>query len=176
MKTASAVIVLALGALVSHAAAATEVSVPMFEVHAGGLGPQLGAVVIQESPNGLRFDAKMAHLSPGPHGFHVHEGDTCSPSVANGKPVPAGAAGGHWDPDGTHTHAGPQGNGHRGDLPPLTADQSGMLHEQVLAPHIGKLADLHGHVLMIHAGGDNFSDHPSPLGGGGVRVACGIIP
>ena len=27
---------------------------------------------------------------------------------------------------------------------------------------------------MIHAGGDNYSDHPEALGGGGARVACGV--
>jgi Cu/Zn superoxide dismutase len=29
-------------------------------------------------------------------------------------------------------------------------------------------------VALIHAGGDNYSDQPAPLGGGGVRLACGV--
>ena len=29
--------------------------------------------------------------------------------------------------------------------------------------------------LMIHVGGDNMSDQPKPLGGGGARYACGVI-
>ena len=28
---------------------------------------------------------------------------------------------------------------------------------------------------MIHVGGDNHSDHPAALGGGGPRMACGVI-
>jgi len=28
---------------------------------------------------------------------------------------------------------------------------------------------------MIHAGGDNYSDSPAPLGGGGARIACGVL-
>jgi Cu-Zn family superoxide dismutase len=28
---------------------------------------------------------------------------------------------------------------------------------------------------MIHAGGDNYSDHPEKLGGGGARIACGVV-
>jgi superoxide dismutase, Cu-Zn family len=28
---------------------------------------------------------------------------------------------------------------------------------------------------MIHAGGDNYADQPQPLGGGGARIACGVI-
>jgi len=37
------------------------------------------------------------------------------------------------------------------------------------------LADFEGKALMIHAGGDNFSDTPKPLGGGGERIACGVV-
>ena len=44
----------------------------------------------------------------------------------------------------------------------------------VLAPRL-KMADLKGRALMIHAGGDNYADQPAPLGGGGVRWACGVI-
>lgn len=29
--------------------------------------------------------------------------------------------------------------------------------------------------LMVHVGGDNMSDQPKPLGGGGERYACGVI-
>jgi superoxide dismutase, Cu-Zn family len=29
--------------------------------------------------------------------------------------------------------------------------------------------------LIIHAGGDNHADQPAPSGGGGARVACGVI-
>jgi Cu-Zn family superoxide dismutase len=44
----------------------------------------------------------------------------------------------------------------------------------VLAPRL-KVADIRGRSLMIHAGGDNYSDSPAPLGGGGDRVACGVV-
>ena len=30
-------------------------------------------------------------------------------------------------------------------------------------------------VQRVHAGGDNYSDQPAPLGGGGARIACGVI-
>jgi Cu-Zn family superoxide dismutase len=45
----------------------------------------------------------------------------------------------------------------------------------VTAPRLTKLSEVKGKALMIHAGGDNFSDQPKPLGGGGERIACGII-
>jgi Cu-Zn family superoxide dismutase len=37
-------------------------------------------------------------------------------------------------------------------------------------------ADVAGRSIMIHEGGDNYSDSPAPLGGGGARIACGVIP
>jgi len=38
-----------------------------------------------------------------------------------------------------------------------------------------KIADLADRSIVIHAKGDNYSDTPSPLGGGGARVACGVV-
>jgi len=43
----------------------------------------------------------------------------------------------------------------------------------VLAPRL-KMTDVKGHALMVHAGGDNYSDNPEKLGGGGARIACGV--
>jgi Cu-Zn family superoxide dismutase len=44
----------------------------------------------------------------------------------------------------------------------------------VVAPHL-TVDDVLGHSIMIHAGGDNYSDQPAPLGGGGARIACGKL-
>jgi superoxide dismutase, Cu-Zn family len=43
-----------------------------------------------------------------------------------------------------------------------------------VAPHL-PVADVKGHSIMIHVGGDNYSDQPAPLGGGGARFACGVV-
>jgi Cu-Zn family superoxide dismutase len=40
---------------------------------------------------------------------------------------------------------------------------------------IGTVAEVKGRSIMIHAGGDNYSDQPVPLGGGGGRTACGVV-
>ncbi|WP_071764615.1 superoxide dismutase family protein [Burkholderia ubonensis] len=173
---AAAIFALASGALVSHEAAAAQLSVPMYEVNTDGTGHQVGTVLVLESPYGLLFHAQMEKLDASTHGFHVHEGGACEPSIINGKVVAAGAAGGHWDPEVTKKHAGPYGDGHRGDLPPLHADMNGKVDELVLAPRISKLDDVRGRTLVVHAGGDNFDDHPMPLGGGGSRMVCGVIP
>jgi Cu-Zn family superoxide dismutase len=88
--------------------------------------------------------------------------------------VAALGAGGHLDPAGTGRHGEPWGDGHLGDLPALVVAADGSADMPVLAPRL-KLADVRGRSLMVHAGGDNHSDHPQALGGGGARVACGII-
>jgi Cu-Zn family superoxide dismutase len=94
--------------------------------------------------------------------------------MKDGKQVPALAAGGHYDPAGANKHLGPQGAGHLGDLPAITVGADGKAVTAVVAARL-KLADVKGRSLMIHAGGDNYSDQPVPLGGGGARVACGVI-
>ena len=88
--------------------------------------------------------------------------------------VPALAAGGHLDPKETNRHREPWGDGHLGDLPPLYMTTDGTAVNPVHGPRL-KLADVRNRSLMIHAGGDNHSDDPLPLGGGGARVACGVI-
>ena len=86
------------------------------------------------------------------------------------------AAGGHWDPKEAKKHGYPwQDDAHLGDLPALIVLADGTATNPVLAPRIKSLTEVVGHSMMIHEGGDNHSDHPKPLGGGGARMACGVI-
>ena len=140
-----------------------------------GVGAEIGKVTIADSRYGLVFTPALQGLAPGLHGFHVHQNPSCQPAEKDGKPIAAGAAGGHYDPAGTNRHGEPWGDGHLGDLPPLYVDANGSATQPVLAPRL-KAADVAGHSIMVHAGGDNHADHPAPLGGGGARVACGVVP
>jgi Cu-Zn family superoxide dismutase len=112
-------------------------------------------------------------LAPGIHGFHVHEHPNCEPA-REGQKTAAGLAGGHFDPTASGRHEGPYGKGHLGDLPVLWVDQEGSSTLPVLAPRL-QVKDVKDRALMIHAGGDNYSDSPEKLGGGGARIACGVI-
>ncbi|MGY3610747.1 hypothetical protein [Bradyrhizobium sp. Leo121] len=47
------------------------------------------------------------------------------------------------------------GEGHKVDVPVLTVDASGKATEVV--PHLN-VAEIRGRAIMIHAGGDNYSD------------------
>lgn len=160
--------------LVCSAAQAAELSVSLQAVDDKGSGGELGQVVISETAYGLVFTPNLAGLPAGLHGFHLHENPSCEPKEKDGKMTAALGAGGHYDPAKTGKHDLPWGEGHLGDLPALYVDTEGKATNPVLAPRL-KMADLSGRALMIHAGGDNHSDHPTPLGGGGARMACGVI-
>ena len=82
------------------------------------------------------------------------------------------AAGEHYDPDGAKSHKGPKDGGHKGNLPALKATAKGN-NQTVTAPDI-KHSDIAGRALVIHEGGDTYSDQPES--GGEGRIACGIIP
>jgi Cu-Zn family superoxide dismutase len=140
-----------------------------------GTGDVLGTVTISDGAGGAAVKTALKGLPPGPHGFHVHQNGTCQPGTVNNQPVPAGAAGGHYDPQNTGKHEGPEGSGHLGDLPVLQVGQDGTANQNLTAPHIKDLTGLKGKAVVIHAGGDNYSDQPQPLGGGGARIACGIL-
>jgi len=148
---------------------------PMTLVTAAGTGKMIGTVMITESSEGLVFTPNLTDLPAGPHGYHVHENGSCGVNEKDGKKVAAGAAGSHLDPSGTKQHLGPTGQGHLGDLPPLVVGGDGRATVPVTAPRMKSLADVKGKALMIHAGGDNYADKPAPLGGGGERIACGVI-
>ena len=156
---------------------AAETKVALSFATAEGMGEKIGEITISETKYGLVFTPSLKGVPAGIHGFHVHVNPSCEPSKApDGKVTPAGAAGGHFDPKATNAHKGPYSDeGHLGDLPALYADANGDVTTPVLAPKLTSLDQIKGRSLMLHAGGDNHSDHPAVLGGGGARVACGVI-
>lgn len=156
------------------AQAASE-EVEMNLVTAQGVGQSIGNVKISETDKGLEFAPDLKALPPGEHGFHVHAKGSCQPAIKEGKASAAEAAGGHLDPQHTGKHAGPEGAGHLGDLPVLVVNNDGKATDPVVAPRLKKLDEVKGKALMVHVGGDNMSDQPKPLGGGGERYACGVI-
>lgn len=165
---------LVIGALFICAAAQADTGITMNLVDEKGVGKEIGKITISESQFGLVLTPELTGLAPGWHGFHMHENPSCEPKEKDGKQVPALAAGGHNDPAGAKRHGSPWGDGHQGDLPALSVDATGNANHPILAPRL-KMADLKGRSLMIHAEGDNYADQPAPLGGGGARIACGVI-
>ena len=146
--------------------ALADITIPVQLTAKQGLGKPIGSITAKQTPNGVLLIPNLHSLPPGPHGFHIHQNPSC---LDNGM-----AAGGHLDPQHTDQHLGPYGKGHLGDLPILQVDKNGNATTPIVAPRL-QLDDLKNHALIIHAGGDNYSDSPEPLGGGDGRIACGVI-
>jgi Cu-Zn family superoxide dismutase len=143
-------------------------------IDATGVGKSAGTITIKETKEGLELDTRLSGLAPGEHGFHLHENASCGPAEKDGKPTAGQAAGAHFDPEGTKAHKGPGGGGHKGDLPKLEVDPKGKVSAKLKVAGL-KMEDVKGKSIMIHEGGDNYADAPKPLGGGGARIACGVI-
>ncbi len=167
--------VLPFGVLISaSSAAAAEVKAAMYLSTPTGPGAPVGFVTARDTEKGLELMPNLSGLPEGAHGFHVHQKADCGPGVKDGKAAAGLAAGGHFDPANTGRHEGPTGSGHLGDLPVLLVNKMGEAKSPIYAPRL-KTSDIRGLALMIHSGGDNYSDTPRSLGGGGARIACGII-
>jgi Cu-Zn family superoxide dismutase len=128
-----------------------------------------GMVSFVQRGSTVYVDARITGLSPGPHGFHVHEkGDCRAPDGSS--------AGGHFNPAST-PHAGPDSaQRHAGDLGNLVADANGIAvyRVQVSGISLGTAADsIIGRAVIVHAAADDLRTQPS--GNSGARVACGLI-
>lgn len=152
---------------------AESVQVPVNKVSPEGIGEQIGTVTFVDVPDGMDILVDLTGLTAGEHGMHIHQNPSCAPAAQDGKNMAALSAGGHWDPDQTKAHRGPGNAGHKGDLPFVTADAQGAARQTLSVKGL-TTKNIHNRSLMIHAGGDNYSDNP-PLGGGGGRFACGVI-
>lgn len=168
-------IIAALLACSAAAAATAEVMVPMHLVNEKGVGERIGHITISQTTHGIQLKPDLRDLPPGMRGFHLHENGSCDTAKKDGKITPAGAAGSHYDPEDTEKHGAPWGDGHKGDLPGLYVNTTGTSTQPLSASRL-TLDEFYGRALVIHAGGDNYSDYPEPMGGGGVRIACGVVP
>ena len=160
--------------IASLPAIAAEKIVVVNAINDSGIGKIIGTIKLSDSAKGLVIDPDLGELPRGTHGFHIHEQPSCDNGEKDGKKSAGLAAGGHFDPNKSGRHEGPEGHGHEGDLPVLEVGGDGSATRTLLAPRL-KLEQLMGHSIMIHEGGDNYSDSPKPLGGGGARIACGVI-
>lgn len=124
-----------------------------------------GVVMLTQTSAGVQLKGDIVGLTPGKHGFHIHEyGDLRS---ADGK-----SAGGHFNPDG-HRHGSPRdAEHHAGDLGNITANSDGVAKVDVLAKGL-KLHFVVGRALVVHGGEDDLKSQPS--GDAGSRVALGVI-
>lgn len=156
------------------AQAADTAKAPVALITDGGVANEIGVITFTDNQNGLDIAVDLVGLPAGEHGLHIHEKGDCGPAEKDGNMAAGMAAGGHYDPANTGSHKGPDNDkGHKGDLPKITANADGSVKMNLHAPNL-KVADIKGRSVMVHAGGDNYTDQP-PMGGGGARIACGVI-
>ena len=158
----------------AHAASGTVV---MNSIDANGVAKKLGTLELSDTKTGLQIKPRLTDLPAGRAWIACPRQSGLWSRQRSKWPAPAAgiAAGGHYDPANTGKHLGPQREGHKGDMPVLTVETGGKATKPVTAPHLA-LADVKGRSsTVIHAGGDNYSDQPAPLGGGGARIACGVV-
>jgi Cu-Zn family superoxide dismutase len=165
---------LALAAALAAGGAFADYKVEMNLIDIKGVGEPIGTVTISAAPGGgITLTPDLKGLPPGKHGFHVHQFANCGAKEKDGKLEPGEMAGPHFDPDKTGKHAGPAGAGHKGDLPVLDVAASGAATQALTAKRLS-LNGVKNKSLIVHQGGDTYSE-PPPSGGGGTRIACGTI-
>jgi len=127
-----------------------------------------GTVLFVQEPNGVHVTADVTGLTPGEHGFHIHEKGDCS--------APDGSsAGGHFNPTGKPHGAPAAHEHHAGDLGNLTADASGHAKLDWISPDLSfeGTNSFIGRAVIVHAGKDDLKSQPA--GNAGARAACGVI-
>ncbi|HET7437681.1 MAG TPA: superoxide dismutase family protein [Thermoanaerobaculia bacterium] len=131
-----------------------------------------GTVHLQDMPDGsVMGKIDLTGLTPGDHGFHIHENGSCDD---NGN-----AAGPHFNP-ASAPHGSPTGGPHHaGDFGNITAGANGEAHttitiapKGVLSVYPGAISAV-GHAFIVHGGMDDLTSQPS--GNSGPRIGCGVI-
>ena len=130
-----------------------------------------GSVTFNPAGGGkVNVSAKLTGLTPGGHGFHIHEKGDCS----SGDGMSAGE---HFNPTGKR-HGNPLlPDHHAGDMPMVVADGSGNASLTATLEGItiggGGATDIVGKSVIVHKDPDDYTTQPT--GNSGARVACGVI-
>jgi superoxide dismutase, Cu-Zn family len=168
MKTIGLIVLAALFLTANPHADGAAVTKAVAVLHATRGNNVSGTVTFTKVQNGMRVVADIEGLTPGDHGFHIHDFGDCS--------APDGtSAGGHFNPDG-HLHAGPGAKQrHEGDLGNVTANANGKAHYDLVDTQLSfdGQHSIIGRSVIVHEKADDFKTQPT--GNAGARVACGVI-
>ena len=133
------------------------------------VGDVQGAVKFKQKPGQPTIIKGIVKgLTPGKHGFHIHEFGDLSKGCES--------AGGHYNPDSVEH--GSLEQGHVGDLGNIIADKSGTARFQIKAERV-ELSNVVGRAIVIHADEDDLGkggdEESLKTGNAGERVGCGVI-
>jgi len=138
-----------------------------------GTGGVLGEVTIDQLDKEAHFHGNISGLSPGLHGFHVHQkgdiGDDCK------------AAGGHFNPEGVNHGDKNDQVRHVGDLGNIKAGEDGIMVVDMKCSmaQLDGVNSIMGKAIVVHEGEDDLGlggDEGSlKTGNAGARAGCCII-
>ncbi len=133
-------------------------------------GAELGTARLTTTPHGVLITVDVAGLTPGAHGFHIHENGTCAPDFD--------AAGDHYNPGGKDHGIMVESGRHAGDLPNIYASPVGAARADILTDTVSLDAsaentvfDDNGSALIIHENPDSYGEDAKA----GGRMICGVI-
>lgn len=130
-----------------------------------------GRIELERQQQRVHITGEITGLSPGEHGFHIHETGDCSDPKAE-------SAGGHFAPHES-PHGAPDSDPnarHAGDFGNITANKDGVAKVDAWAELSLLTAGQSfavGKAFIVHADKDDLKSQPS--GNAGARVACGVI-
>jgi Cu-Zn family superoxide dismutase len=127
-----------------------------------------GVVRFERTGDTLHVSGRIEGLTPGKHGFHVHESGDLS-DTQTGESV-----GSHFAPEGQPHGLQDAETRHVGDLGNIEAGEDGVAVIDIRDAHV-KLHGEHsiiGRALVVH---ENEDDGGQPTGNAGGRVAFGVV-
>ncbi len=127
-----------------------------------------GEVMFEEVEKGIRVVANLMGLTPGKHGFHIHEFGDISSSDGS-------SAGGHFNPSGMPHSAPVNEKRHEGDMGNIVADTKGNAHLEYIDPVLKLMGNdsIIGRAIIVHEKEDDLTTQPT--GNAGARIGCGVI-
>ncbi len=127
-----------------------------------------GKITFTKEGNMIKVVADIEGLTPGKHGFHVHEKGDCSAPDAS-------SAGGHFNPESMQHSGHDSPQRHVGDLGNLIADSNGKAHLELtdMMMSFDGNNSIIGKSVVVHEKEDDLTTQPT--GNSGARVACGTI-
>uniref|UniRef100_A0AC34Q4K2 Superoxide dismutase [Cu-Zn] n=1 Tax=Panagrolaimus sp. JU765 TaxID=591449 RepID=A0AC34Q4K2_9BILA len=138
-------------------------------------GPQESVGVVDFNQNGdtILVNGTIFGLTPGKHGFHVHQFADLSNNCLN--------AGGHFNPHGKQHGAPTDDDRHVGDLGNIEASgvpaTTFQMADKIIA--LSGENNIIGRAIVIHQGEDDLGRGNQPdsktTGHAGARYACGVI-
>jgi Cu-Zn family superoxide dismutase len=138
-------------------------------------GDAVGLATFTENAEEVTVRLLIEGLSPGEHGWHLHEFGVCEPGGAE----PFSSAGGHWNPT-AQPHGAPDAEEHHvGDFGNLVASADGLAEIEITTTDftfeagVTSVYDEDGTAIVIHEGVDDLTTQPS--GNSGPRYACGVV-